>query len=259
MKRVIFFIAILLSLNINVDATSGTIRQNSVIKCGKNYYGSHGNSMHWHIVEKQDGKWVSVSDEVEEPSCYADISNIKEEVKFNKCVDGDTLKVTVGKEVKTVRFLAIDTPESVHPKKDVEVFGKEASDYTCKLVSNANKLYLEYDKNSEKEDKYGRLLAYVYADDKMVQKELLKKGYARVAYLYADYTHTSELKKVESTAKNNKKGIWSDENIIKQMESELEDSKNINKNSNTESIWNEISDLLSKIIDKIFKLIESML
>lgn len=259
MKRVVFFIIIILSLWINVDATSGSIRQNSVIKCGKNHYGSHGNPMHWHIVEKKDGKWVSVSDEVEEPTCYADIPNVKEEVKFNKCVDGDTLKVTVGKEIKTVRFLAIDTPESVHPEKDVEVFGKEASDYTCKLVSNANKLYLEYDKNSEKEDKYGRLLAYVYADDKMVQKELLKKGYARVAYLYADYKHTSELKKVEATAKNNKKGIWSDENIIKQMESELEDSKNTNKNSNTESIWNEISDLLSKLIDKIFKLIESML
>ena len=238
-----------------VEATSGSIRQNSVIKCGSKHYGSHGSPTHWHIVEKQDGKWVSVSGEVDEPECYADIPNEKVEVKFNKCVDGDTLKVTIDGEVKTVRFLAIDTPESVHPQKEVEAFGKEASDYTCNLVSKAKKLYLEYDKNSDKEDKYGRLLAFVYADDKMVQKELIKSGLARVAYLYADYTYTSELQKLEEEAEQKKIGVWSSEELVfgEENETKTEETKS------NDTIWDMIFNLLSKLIDKLFNLLESML
>ena len=255
MKKLILIIGIIFLGIIQVNATSGSIRQNSVIKCGSKYYGSHGSPTHWHEVEKKDGKWVSVSGEVEEPSCYADIPNEKVEVKFNKCVDGDTLKVTVDGETKTVRFLAIDTPESVHPQKEVEAFGKEASNYTCDLVSNAKKLYLEYDKNSEKEDKYGRLLAFVYADDKMVQKELIKAGLARVAYLYADYTYTNELQKLEEEAEQKKVGIWSGEEII--LGGEVEDEKE--KTNKNETFWDMIFNLLSKLIDKLFNLLESML
>lgn len=260
MKKLVFIFILIMCLGFSVDATSGSIRQNSVIKCGKKYYGSHGNPMHWHIVEKKEDKWVSVSDEVDEPECYADIPNEKVEVKFNKCVDGDTLKVTMNGEVKTVRFLAIDTPESVHPEKEVEAFGKEASDYTCKLVTNAKKLYLEYDKNSDKEDKYGRQLAFVYADDLMVQKELIKVGYAKVAYLYADYTYTKELQTLEKKAKDDKKGIWSDENIISKMDSASDNNNgDISENDKTASIWDEIFDLISKLVDKLVELIENML
>lgn len=236
-----------------VDATSGSIRQSSVIKCGSKYYGSHGSPMHWHVVEKQNGKWVSVSDEVDEPSCYADIPNEKVEVTFNKCVDGDTIKVNLDGEVKTVRFLAIDTPESVHPEKEVEAFGKEASDYTCNLVKNAKKLYLEYDKNSDKEDKYGRQLAFVYTDNLMVQKELIKVGYAKVAYLYADYTYTNELKKLEETAMNKKIGIWSDDNIVSQMDGDSDSNGDTSSDtkSKSDSIIDKIFDLIGKLIDKL--------
>ena len=74
----------------------------------------------------------------------------KEKVTFSKCVDGDTIKVNIDGEINIVRMLAIDTPESVHPTKGVEYYGKEASNYTCNLVTNAKKIELEYDKNSDK-------------------------------------------------------------------------------------------------------------
>lgn len=257
MKKFILAFILVMGM-VSVDATSGSIRQASVIKCGSKYYGSHGNPIHWHEVEKKDGKWISVSSEVDEPSCYADIPNEKVEVKFNKCVDGDTIRVLIDDEVKTVRFLAIDTPESVHPEKKVEAYGKEASDYTCKLVTNAKKLYLEYDKNSDKEDKYGRKLAFVYADDLMLQKELIKIGYAKVAYLYDDYTYTEELQSLEKIAQQQKKGIWSDENITRQMEKDIEDSSGTESKENS-SIWDEIIDLINKLIDKIFELFKNML
>ena len=179
----------------------------------------------------------------------------KVSVTLKSCVDGDTANFIMKKKEIKVRFLAIDTPESVHPEKEVEAFGKEASDYTCKLVSNAKKMYLEYDKNSDKEDKYGRLLAFVYADDLMVQKELIKVGYAKVAYLYADYTYTEELQSLEKIAKQEEKGIWGDESIVSQMENDTE----TNTNSESSTIWDEIIDLFNKLIDKIFELFKSML
>ena len=64
----------------------------------------------------------------------------KEEVIFSKCVDGDTVKIELNGEVKTVRMLAVDTPESVHPTKGIEYYGKDASDFTCNTFKNAKKI-----------------------------------------------------------------------------------------------------------------------
>ena len=130
----------------------------------------------------------------------------KEEVKFSKCIDGDTITVIINKEERKVRFLAVDAPEI----DTNEAYSNEAKEFTCNILTNAKKIYLEYDKNSDKEDKYERILAWVWADDILVQKELIKDGYAKIAYLYGDYKYTSELSKFESIAKENKTNIWGD-------------------------------------------------
>lgn len=135
----------------------------------------------------------------------------KEKVTFYKCVDGDTIKVLVSGKEKTVRMLAVDTPESVHPTKGVEYYGKEASKYTCDTVTNAKKIELEYDEKSDKEDKYGRLLAWVWVDGVLFQDELIKNGYAEVAYLYGDYKYASLLKDHQSVAEASKIGVWNEE------------------------------------------------
>ena len=135
----------------------------------------------------------------------------QEEVKFSKCVDGDTIKVLIKNKEYTVRMLAIDTPESVHPKKKVEYYGKEASDYTCDKIKNANKLELEYDAKSDKKDKYDRILAYVFVDDYLLEDLLVTNGYAEVAYLYDDYKYADLLKDKESVAKAKGIGIWNEE------------------------------------------------
>lgn len=135
----------------------------------------------------------------------------KEEVTFSKCVDGDTIKVKVKNKEATVRMLAVDTPESVHPKKEVEYYGKDASDYTCNLITNAKKIELEYDSNSDKYDKYERLLAWVFVDDYLLQDKLVRNGYAEVAYLYGNYKYTDLLKDHEVLAKQEYIGIWDDD------------------------------------------------
>ena len=137
-------------------------------------------------------------------------ANEKETVKFKKCVDGDTAVFTVNNEDIKVRFLAIDTPETVHPTKKEQPYGKNASEYTCKKITNAKKIELEYDSKSTKLDKYERTLAWVWVDNSLFQKELLEIGYAQIKYVYGKYSYLDELEKIEEEAKNEKKGLWKD-------------------------------------------------
>ena len=216
MKKIIFLLILLFS--INVYATSGPIKQDSVISCNGKYYGNHGNPVHWHIVEKKDGKWVSVSKEVEIPACYIKEVSEMERVLFYKCGDGDTARFIINNVERKVRFLAIDTPEV----DKNEPYSKEAKEYTCNALKNAKEIYLEYDGNSDKEDKYGRVLAFVHVDGVLLEKSLIERGYAKVAYIYGDYNYVDELRKVEEVAKNNKVGIW-EENSESKVEEENDD------------------------------------
>ncbi len=130
-------------------------------------------------------------------------------VTFANCIDGDTVAVTKGKETIKLRLLAIDAPESVHPTKEVEPYGKEAGEYTCHLVTEAKQLTIEYDKEAERQDKYDRHLVWLYADQKLVQEKLIEQGLAKTAYLYGDYKYTPELKRLEKIAQEKKLRIWS--------------------------------------------------
>lgn len=138
----------------------------------------------------------------------------KDTVKLAKCVDGDTARFKLNGEEIKVRFLAINAPEIAHDNQEAEPYGNVASEYTCTVLSNAKEITLEYDSKSDKMDKYGRILAYVYADNKLLQKSLVEKGYAKVDYLYSDYKYAKELLEIESIAKENKIGIWEEKKVV---------------------------------------------
>lgn len=173
-------------------------------------------------------------------------------VKFEACVDGDTIKVILDDKKTTVRFLAIDTPETVHPTKGEQPFGKEASNYTCDKVKNAKKLEIEYDEGSTKTDKYNRALGWVFIDDTLLQKDLVSLGYAKVAYLYGDYKYTEDLKKEESIAKSKKLGVWSleEETTTKKIE---KTTKKVTESETDDSIINELLKDIRKIFKNLFK------
>ncbi len=242
MKRIkIVIFLVIMFVSINVLATAGPIKQDSIILCNGKYYGNHGNPIHWHMVEKKDNTWVSIGKETEVPSCYIKEVNIKEKVFFSKCSDGDTAHFIINNEEKTVRFLAIDTPEITNN----EPYSKEASEYTCNALKNAKEIYLEYDSNSDKEDKYGRILAFVHVDGVLLEKSLIEQGLAKVYYIYGDYAHVDELRETESIAKNNKLGIWSD-NTPDVVEEE--------KDNKDEDIIIKIISIIIFIIKEIFAL-----
>lgn len=141
------------------------------------------------------------------PNVYAE----KITVTLDKCVDGDTAKFKMNNKTITARFLAIDTPETKHPKKGEEPFGKEASNFTCSTLKKAKQIEIEYDGN--KLDKYDRHLVWVFTDNQLLQDEIIKKGYAKVAYLYDDYKYTKTLQDHEKIAKKEKLGIWGEYKI----------------------------------------------
>lgn len=176
-------------------------------------------------------------------------------VTLQECIDGDTARfLTADKQIIKARFLAIDTPETVHPTKGVEQFGKEASEYTCTTLTNAKEIKLEYDQNSKEEDNYGRKLVWVFADGVLLQESLINKGYAEVAYLYDDYKYTPLLQDSEAVAKANKIGIWSIEEEPKKTINEVKTEKE------TKGFFDSFIDgLLAAIIDFINELLENLL
>jgi len=123
-------------------------------------------------------------------------------------VDGDTIDVRLksGKQER-VRFILVDTPETVHPKKGEEPFGREASDFTKKTLSGQK---VDLKLGVQERDKYGRLLAYVYLKDgTMINELLLQKGLARVAVFPPNTEFVDQFRDIEAQAKKEYKGIWS--------------------------------------------------
>jgi micrococcal nuclease len=167
------------------------------------------------------------------------------EVKFSNCVDGDTAKFIYKGEEITARFLAIDTPETVHPTKGEEKYGKEASEYTCRKLKEANKITLEFDNDSDEKDKYNRYLVWVFVDGNLLQEKLISKGLASVAYLYGDYKYTNKLEMAEQLAEENKLGIWNID-LNEQTEEAEKDNKDIK-----EKDTNKINSFIEKYKDYI--------
>jgi micrococcal nuclease len=125
-------------------------------------------------------------------------------------VDGDTLDAVFddGLEAR-IRFLGVNTPETVDPRKEVECFGKQASDFSKEMLSGARVL-LAADPQADERDKYGRLLRNVYLEDGTDFNALLvEKGYA-YAYLSfpLDKERKAELKRLENEAREAKRGLW---------------------------------------------------
>ena len=179
--------------------------------------------------------------------CITFVSAKEIEVEFSDCVDGDTAKFIYNDDEITARFLAIDTPETVHPTKGVEEYGKEASDYTCKRIKEAKKIILEFDKDSDEKDKYDRYLVWIFVDGSLLQKELINKGLASVAYLYGDYKYTNELEETEQNAEDNKVGIWSINSSEKETDlTENKQDEKIEESNNKEENVNNTNSFIEK-------------
>lgn len=122
-----------------------------------------------------------------------------------KVIDGDTIEVRVGGRTERVRLLGIDTPESVGDRPH-ECFGKEASAFTASLLPPGSPVRLVRD--AEARDAYGRLLAYVYREDDLVNLALVQGGYADTLSIAPNLAHADELHAAVVAARRAKVGLW---------------------------------------------------
>jgi micrococcal nuclease len=128
-------------------------------------------------------------------------------------VDGDTVRVRIANPpeglavVETVRLLGVDTPETVHPGRPVEAFGREAGDFTRSRLLG-KRVYLAFDWDLR--DRYGRLLAYIYTLDgapRCFNADLIREGYGH-AYTRYPFHFMEEFRALEAEARRKKRGLW---------------------------------------------------
>ena len=121
-----------------------------------------------------------------------------------RCIDGDTFEM----DGEVIRLLAIDSPEYTTEK---EKWGKEASEFTCRVLMEAETITLESDYGNEM-DVHGRSLYWVFVDDELLQKLIVAEGLAKTEYIDWETVNTNylwELFYVEIEAEESGIGIWS--------------------------------------------------
>ena len=122
-----------------------------------------------------------------------------------RAVDGDTIIVNIAGVKERVRLIGVDTPETKHPRKPVQYFGKEASMFTANMVEG-KKVRLEFDQNQR--DRYKRLLAYVYLEDgTFLNAEIVKQGFGH-AYMKFPFKYLNDFRRYEREARLMKRGLW---------------------------------------------------
>jgi micrococcal nuclease len=125
--------------------------------------------------------------------------------RVQRVVDGDTIVLSGGERV---RYIGVDTPESVKPGTPVQCYAKAAGRENERLIGG-REVRLRYD--AERRDRYGRLLAYVYraSDGLFVNAELVRRGYARTLTIPPNVAHAGDFRRLARTARVAGRGLWS--------------------------------------------------
>ena len=123
----------------------------------------------------------------------------------SRVVDGDTVEVQIGDREEDVRYIGVDTPETVKPEEPVQCFGPQASDFNHRLVEQ-KWVRLVFDE--ERRDVYGRLLAYVYLEGRFVNAELVRRGLARTLTIPPNDRFAGRFKRLQDAAARAGRGLW---------------------------------------------------
>lgn len=115
--------------------------------------------------------------------------------------DGDTFKVLYNRKEYTIRLAHIDAPERK------QAFGNKSKQYASDLCFGKEVLV----RPTQKNDRYGRIIAEVIIGKINVNKSLVKNG---LAWHFKKYSKSQEYAQLENEARKKKVGIWSEKNPI---------------------------------------------
>jgi len=122
-----------------------------------------------------------------------------------RVIDGDTIEVELGGQSYKVRYIGIDTPETVDPERPVQCFGREASERNRQLVAGRT---VGLEKDVSETDRYGRLLRYVWVDGRMVNAVLVEEGYAMASTFPPDVKYAALFASLQAQAREAGRGLW---------------------------------------------------
>ena len=122
-----------------------------------------------------------------------------------RAVDGDTIEARVGGRLEDVRYIGVDTPETVKPDAPVQCFGPRASTFNHGLVER-QRVRLVF--GVERRDVYGRLLAYVYLGRRFVNAMLVRRGLARSLTIPPNDRFAPLFRRLELRAARAGRGLW---------------------------------------------------
>ena len=122
-----------------------------------------------------------------------------------RVVDGDTIRVQIDGEEYRVRYIGIDTPETVDPRRPVGCFGKEASERNRQLVGGQT---VGLEKDVSETDSFDRLLRYVWIEDRMVNATLVEEGYALASTYPPDVRYSGRFAALQTEARERARGLW---------------------------------------------------
>lgn len=122
-----------------------------------------------------------------------------------RAVDGDTIEVLLDGEHEDVRYIGIDTPETVKPDTPVQCYGPRAHRFNARLVTH-RRVRLIF--GVERRDVYGRLLAYVYLGGRFVNAELARRGLARTLTIPPNDRFAGRFRQLQSAAARAGRGLW---------------------------------------------------
>jgi len=115
--------------------------------------------------------------------------------RVERVVDGDTIVLADGRHV---RYIGINTSERGEPS------WREAKDYNVQKVGG-QLVTLEFGQVTE--DKYGRMLAYVFVGGEMVNAQLLKAGWAHL-FVLEPIRYYDHFRRIQEEARAKGLGIW---------------------------------------------------
>jgi micrococcal nuclease len=122
-----------------------------------------------------------------------------------RAVDGDTIEVRVAGRDEYVRYIGVDTPETVKPGTPVQCFGPRAHRFDSRLVTH-RRVRLVF--GVEPHDIYGRLLAYVHLGHRFVNAELVRRGLARTLTIPPNDRFADLFNRLQKRASSRGRGLW---------------------------------------------------
>ncbi len=189
---------------------------------------------------------------------YAEDKEV-DNVELSNCVSSTSARFILNNEEIKVKFIGIETNEFLITDDLDETNGKSVDDYVCSLLKDAKNIKLEYEPKIFREDKFGRINAWIFVDDVLLEEHLVAIGAAKVAYLYDDYKYNDILIEQEKISKEKGIGIWKKTKEEKEEENEVIEEDLPKNEGFLDAIGNFFKNIFNSIIKICNDIVEDIL